>query len=133
MGTHPIFESDFDCLTDFKMKQKREKIKNRKKAEIDNQNWKNLKDEEVECIICKCLLKEPITLPCRCGTRMKCTMCRVCWVRMVADDGVTECRSNCPKCNLRLLSWMRSKTKKKKKKKKKKKTPKKKKKKKKKK
>ena len=42
---------------------------------------------------------------------MKCTICRECWLGMVADDGVTECRSNCPKCDLRLLRWMRSKTK----------------------
>jgi len=33
MGTHPIFESDFDCLTENKLQQKIEQIRNGKDKE----------------------------------------------------------------------------------------------------
>ena len=47
------------------MTTKRKKARNNAKIDVDNRNWKDLKDYEVECLICKNLLKEPITLPCR--------------------------------------------------------------------
>jgi len=55
MGTHPIFESDFDCLTDHvtdekmvltneERRQKIEQIKQRMKSEeTKNQRWNQLK------------------------------------------------------------------------------------------
>jgi len=102
MGTHPIFESDFDCLTDMPRKKKTKNIV----AEIDNKNWTCLSNDEGVCLVCCSVLNEPIQLPCRCRTRMKCTMCRACFARMVSDNG-SECRAACPVCGQRLLSWMR--------------------------
>ena len=75
-------------------------------AEIDNKDWLDLTSDEGVCLICCSVLNEPIQLPCRCRTRMKCTMCRVCFKRMV-DDNASECRSACPVCGQRLLNWMR--------------------------
>merc|ERR1711892_936218 len=102
MGTHPIFESDFDCLTDMPKTKKTKHVD----AEIDNKDWLDLTSDEGVCLICCSVLNEPIQLPCRCRTRMKCTMCRVCFKRMV-DDNASECRSACPVCGQRLLNWMR--------------------------
>jgi len=40
MGTHPIFESDFDCLTDCKRKRKiRDRTKNSKKTDFGIKIW----------------------------------------------------------------------------------------------
>lgn len=86
------------------MAPKRKKVTATKK--IDNRGWADLSPDEVICLICKNILNEPIQLPCRCSTRMRCTMCRTCFIRMVSDES-SECRSCCPLCNLRLLNWMR--------------------------
>ena len=86
------------------MAPKRKKVTATKK--IDNRGWADLTPDEVICLICKNILNEPIQLPCRCSTRMRCTMCRTCFIRMVSDES-SECRSCCPLCNLRLLNWMR--------------------------
>ena len=86
------------------MAPKRKKVTANKK--IDNRGWADLTPDEVICLICKNILNEPIQLPCRCSTRMRCTMCRTCFIRMVSDES-SECRSCCPLCNLRLLNWMR--------------------------
>ena len=86
------------------MAPKRKKVTANKK--IDNRGWADLTPDEVICLICKNILNEPIQLPCRCTTRMRCTMCRTCFLRMVSDES-SECRSCCPLCNLRLLNWMR--------------------------
>lgn len=86
------------------MAPKRKKVIANKK--IDNRGWADLTPDEVICLICKNILNEPIQLPCRCSTRMRCTMCRTCFIRMVSDES-SECRSCCPLCNLRLLNWMR--------------------------
>ena len=86
------------------MAPKRKKLTANKK--IDNRGWADLTPDEVICLICKNILNEPIQLPCRCSTRMRCTMCRTCFLRMVSDES-SECRSCCPLCNLRLLNWMR--------------------------
>ena len=74
--------------------------------EIDNRGWKDLTCDEGVCLVCCEVLNEPIQLPCRCKTRMKCTMCRMCFKRMVEGDQ-SECRSNCPVCGQRMLNWMR--------------------------
>lgn len=72
----------------------------------DVRGWKELSVEEVQCIICRNPLKEPITLDCRCTTRMRCTLCRVC-LKTMADAEESTCRGECPQCRQRIMNWLR--------------------------
>ena len=72
----------------------------------DVRGWKDLSVEEVQCIICRNPLKEPITLDCRCTTRMRCTLCRVC-LKTMADAEESTCRGECPQCRQRIMNWLR--------------------------
>merc|ERR1712063_141834 len=57
MGTHPIFESDFDCLTDIKNRQKMSKAKTAAKAALKGKN--NLRKKKMRTSV---HFKRPKTL-----------------------------------------------------------------------
>ena len=85
---------------------KAKKAKLKKQPEIDVRGWKDLTVDEVTCIICRRLLDEPITLPCKCRTRMRCSICRPCLRVMVSGERST-CNGDCPQCRMRLMSFFR--------------------------
>ena len=85
------------------MPKKRQTLTERK---IDDRGWKDLTVDEVQCIICRNPLEEPITLNCKCTTRMRCTLCRSCLITM-ANAEESTCRGECPQCRQRIMNWLR--------------------------
>merc|ERR1712037_475085 len=73
---------------------------------INIELYENLTFEEVHCVICQSILIEPVTLPCKCTTRIKTTVCRSCFLDM-QDEAKSTCNSACPVCRTRLSTWAR--------------------------
>lgn len=84
----------------------RKKSTTHKSTSPDDLDFKDLTIDEAKCIVCTEILTEPVTLPCRCQTRMRCTLCRMCIVAMTSAEDST-CREECPQCRVRMASLYR--------------------------
>ncbi|GLV39035.1 hypothetical protein CBL_06086 [Carabus blaptoides fortunei] len=71
-----------------------------KKSEVNGENsekYKNLNISDVLCPICRSILIEPVTLPCRHG------FCLACFNVTMENTALT-----CPLCRIRIGSWLRT-------------------------
>lgn len=73
----------------------------RKRKRVNDDNFQELNLEDVMCPVCRSIVIEPVSLPCK-----QHVLCYFCFEKTIENNTLT-----CPICRKRIGSWIRSATK----------------------